>query len=160
MSPLRDTSVPVQPWCFLQAIIEQIPTIEPSLNAFRHSITADAAEHRALTGANAPDAVVNVSARQRAPLQIINNHEHDTNGAFTQATMGRRVDDLLSAINLQPAQSAAAIMQLARGATSMPETVWQVLQGSLCVHIMHRWCMAPCGTYTDLCWLHLSCLNK
>jgi hypothetical protein len=113
----------------VQTLSEAIPKIEESVNAFRYADTADAAEHRALTG-SAPGATGAAPAAlhaTRAPLQSIHNKHvaAEASGAGADGAKGR-IDKLLHAVNQRPDDCMAILVQLVAAARSLPEAVWQV----------------------------------
>ena len=107
------------------------------MNAFRHSLTSDAAEHRALHPAHAP-AAPRQGGGARAPLQSIHNQPasadggggawggDDAAGARGGGGAKARMERLLDVINQQPGDCTDALRRLTAAVAAVPRATWEV----------------------------------
>lgn len=131
----------------MQALSEARPGLEAAVNAFRHSLTPDAAEHRALHGQSTPHGHPGAApAASRAPLQNIHNQPSAAadggggGGAWADDAAARggaakeRMARLLDIVNEQPGDCTDALRRLVAAVAAVPRPAWEVWSTSLSPH--------------------------
>jgi hypothetical protein len=129
----------------LQSLSEAIPEIEGEVNAFRYSLTPDAAECHSLQAHHTSSHTSAALHTGRAPLRNIHNRgnagtphggaevrgggvrsEGPAEDGLERAHAAKdRLQRLLATINHRPRECANAVLQLAAAVTAVPPPAWE-----------------------------------